>query len=128
VSVDELRCGRAELNAVLSERVKDMPFAEEVCKAALGDAEEGFMSKPVVPTRWHVENCTLSRRLPVRESKVTEEGTFAERTRTVDHETESGVNYSAEAADKMCHEAADHFVWLLDQCWSRENRARGSRI
>ena len=73
------------------------------------------MSVPV-PMSWrHVCECSLSRRLPVVESKINDAGEFYERVRTVDHKTESGINSAAEPLDKLRHENVADLSWVISQ-------------
>jgi len=110
-----LRHNRKHLNAMVLSKVKSMPHEEEVHRAAQDDAKEGYMSEPVELEQSHIRNGNLSRRLPVVEYKVTDDGGFKERIRTVDHETESEVNEAARAVDKLRHESVDDFAWVIEQ-------------
>jgi len=114
-TVESLRRDRAQWNQLVMDALKPMPRSEEVHRAAVDDAEEGYMSFPVELKRQHLIDGSLSRRLPVVESKVNDHGDWIERVRTVDHCTESGVNGAAEPVDKLRHESIDDLVWVICQ-------------
>jgi len=100
------------LDALVASKVSD--FEEDIHQAALDDAAEGYMTTPVPLEDWHVKHCNLTRRMAVREFKLKAEGVFEERTRTVDHETESGVNGAAWPWDKLRHETVQDLLWLIN--------------
>ena len=89
------------------------------------------MSEPEPLTWWHVCNCNMSRRLAAREFRIDENAEVYERTRAVDDETESGVNYAARPVDKLRHETTEDLtqviLWLLEAgrypvLWKRDLR------
>ena len=104
----DLREGRAELNKQVLERVKELPFSEDIHPAVLKDAGQGFMSFPKRLDDEIMHEANLTRRIPVREER--QDGW---RTRIVDHETESFINEATRPQDRVQHDGLDLLTFIL---------------
>lgn len=110
-TVQQLRGDRQELNDLVTGKLKELPFSDDAHAAALEDAGEGFMSVPQPLENLSMEEASVSRRLPVRETRV-KNGEFVERTRIVDHKSESNINMATAPQETLEHDTIDALVWI----------------
>ena len=113
-SIEELFKRKDEYNALVLGALKETEHARDLMAAAVEDAEEGYMTFPVPLDPRKLDEIHVSRRIAVREWRY-KHGEWYQRTRAVDHKTESGINPSTQAKDRPKHETLDCFVWMALQ-------------
>ena len=113
-SLETLRRDRRAKNLDVIAAIRPSEFDCDVWENTLKDVTAGLMSDLRPLQESDLDNYTLTRRLPVRETRSTAEGQV-ERTRVVDHATESGLNPATAPTERVMHDTLDVLLLMLRQ-------------
>ena len=106
----ELRSRRSALNRLVTSKLKASDWDQDVLEQTIEDVDFGAMAVPWKLSQWHLDNVSLSRRIPVREER---DGSM--RTRVVDHKSESEINLATQPTEKLSHDTIDSMVKMVQQ-------------
>ena len=119
----QLREQRKEKNREVIAAIRPSEWDVDLLMETTKDCDAGLMTDLRPLQESDLENVTLTRRLPVRETRITSEG-LVERTRVVDHATESGLNPATGATGRVQHDTLDVLLLMLSQMLTLRVRPR----
>lgn len=93
-------------------RLREYEYSHDVHLESCKDAMDGYMTVPVPVETITVQDKLWTRRLPVREVRMQEQGEV-ERTRIVDHASESFLNSMCHGTSRCVTETVDWLAALL---------------